>query len=142
MIEEVGAVERRNGNQIEKAQHKIELDAKPYHALRSFEQSHHAGKGSGRKTDEDEDERPDEGENEICGDTCCRDKDVAPPKISELAAVDRYRLSAAEGELPVGDEPEERRHDNAHHRIDVRQRIEGDAPEGVGGIVALVQGDG
>ena len=100
------------------------------------------GAACDEEPEQHEEEREDEREHEIGGDAGRGDQDVAPHEVAVLPRVDRNRLGAAEGERALGAELEQRRQEEAHPGIDVRHRVQRDAPEQVGGVVALAERGG
>ena len=85
--------------------------------------------------------RPDEGQNQIGDHPGGRDQDVALHVVPVLRGVHRHRLRAAEGEAAARAEPQQRRQEDAHQGIDVRQRVEGDPAQAICRVVSLPERD-
>ena len=81
-----------------------------------------------------------------------RDPDHVALGVAQPPEVDRHRFGIAEQEGPCGGEVQQQRHGDGAHRVDVAHRVERDAAQHGGGVVAvvarrvamgrLVQGDG
>ena len=141
MIDDARAVERRDRDQVEEAEHQVELDA-PDAPSAGLRRGRRVAAGSARAV------RPIRTKTRVKTKLSTRlvttpaELTIRSPRriIAELPGDHRDRLGATEGELPAGGEPEDRRHQHRQPGIDVRQRIERQPAQHVRGVVTLPEG--
>jgi hypothetical protein len=94
--------------------------------------------GSCRPSDGEDQDRTGDRDTEVHEDPGQRDDDVTALVVTIVARIDRHRLGPAEDRC--ADERQERRQQHRHERIDVLERIPGEAAKRIGGEIALLHG--
>src|SRR5262249_41242043 len=121
------AVERGNGDQVEEDQDEIEKDSELPHLLQDRQRVRRAWDNPSDCTEERYDPREDDGEDEVRGDPRERHDDVPALEVAVIPRVDWYGFRAAEHQPPR--EERQEREDNSQKRVNVLDRVPGEATE-------------
>ena len=123
--QDVGAVQGRDGDQVEQGQEDVDADAE-------VGQLHEARVGQTHAQDDGKER----GQDQIAHRPGGAHGKLAPAVIAIVQGVHRHRLGPAEQDAGVGEQQQERQ-DDGPHRVDVGHRVEGDAAQHPGGGVAV-----
>jgi hypothetical protein len=131
----VRSVERRNGDQVERGERKIEQDAVHEHQLQDRRSGAQSGNSAADETHYEDERDAEDRDDDVRRASGKRDDDVASLEVAVVSRIHRNRLRAAE--CNSRRDEREKRQDDRQKRIDVLGGVPGEPPELIGGGVAV-----